>query len=64
MKSIHDKINNYDHDILKYKETINKIDDKMKIYEDYNKKYQLWIEKEEMETEVLINFINFLNSSK
>ena len=64
LKSIHDKINNYDHDILKYKETINKIDDKMKIYEDYNKKYQLWIEKEEMETEVLINFINFLNSSK
>ena len=64
MKSIHDKIKNYDHDILKYKETINKIDDKMKIYEDYNKKYQLWIEKEEMETEVLINFINFLNSSR
>ena len=64
MKSIHDKIKNYDHDILKYKETINKIDDKMKIYEDYNKKYQLWIEKEEMESEVLINFINFLNSSR
>lgn len=64
MKSIHDKINNYDHEIRKFKETINKIDDKMKIYEECNKKYQLWIEKEEMESEILINFINFLNSRK
>ena len=64
MKKIRDKINNYNKDIQKYKHKINKIDEQIKNYENCNQLYEKWIEKEEEETEYLINMLNFkfLNS--
>jgi hypothetical protein len=62
MKSIYDRINSDTREIQKINEKIVKIDEKIKIHEELNKKYELWIEKEEEESEFLINMINFLNS--
>ena len=62
MKSIYDRINSDTKEIQKINEKIVKIDEKIKIHEEFNKKYELWIEKEEEESEFLINMINFLNS--
>ena len=64
MKNICDKINNNSNEIQKLNEKIIKIEEKIRIHEEYNKKYELWIEKEEEETQLLINMINFLNNSR
>jgi hypothetical protein len=62
MKLIYDKINNKNDEIQKINEKIITIDEKIKNYEECCKKYQIWIEKEEKESEDLMNMINFLNS--
>ena len=59
MKKIRDKINSYNKDIEKYKNKINKIDEQIKNYEECNKTYEKWIEKEEEESEYLVNMLNF-----
>ena len=64
MKNICDKINANTNEIQKLNERIIKIDEKIKIQEEYNKKYELWIEKEEEEAELLINMLNFLNNQR
>ena len=63
MKKIRDKINKNAKEIQKVNEKINKLDEQFKEYENCNKQYDLWIEKEEEESEMLINMLNFLNSN-
>ena len=64
MKNICDQINNTASEIKKLNERIMTIDDKIQIYEECSKKYELWIEKEEEENELLINMLNFLNNNR
>ena len=64
MKKIKDKINQSAKDIQKTNEKINKLDEQIKEYENCSKQYEMWIEKEEEESEILINMINFLNSNR
>ena len=64
IKNIYDKINSKTKEIQKINEKINKIDDKIKSHEEFNKKYELWIEKEEEESVFLTNMLNFLNSNR
>ena len=64
MKIVCDKIKNNSFEIQKLNEEIMKIDYKIKDCEKYNKKYELLIEKEEEESDVLIKMINFLNNTK
>ena len=64
MKSFYEYIDSTTKEIEKINERINKIDSKIKNYEECNKKYELLIEKEEEESEILVNMLNFLNESK
>ena len=64
IKKIKDKINQNAKDIQKTNEKINKLDEQIKEYENCSKQYEMWIEKEEEESEILINMINFLNSNR
>ena len=64
MKKVRDKINQNAKEIQKVNEKINKLDEKIKEYENCNKQYDIWIEKEEEESEMLINMLNFLNSNR
>ena len=61
-KHIYDKINNKTDEIQKINEKIITIDEQTKNYEECCKKYQILIEKEEKESDDLMNMINFLNS--
>ena len=61
MKKIRDKINQNAKEIQKTNEKINKLDEQIKGYKNFNKQYEEWIEKEEEESEMLINMINYLN---
>ena len=61
MKKIRDKINQNAKEIQKTNEKINKLDEQIKEYQNFNKQYEEWIEKEEEESEMLINMINYLN---
>ena len=63
MKKIKDKINQNAKEIQRVNEKINKLDEQFKEYENCNKQYDIWIEKEEEESEMLINMLNFLNSN-
>ena len=63
MKKIKDKINQNAKEIQRVNEKINKLDEQYKEYENCNKQYDIWIEKEEEESEMLINMLNFLNSN-
>jgi len=63
-KNINDKINNKNIEINKINDKINEIDKKIKTMDEINKRYLLWIEKEEEESEILINMINFLSNNK
>jgi flagellar motility protein MotE (MotC chaperone) len=64
IKNICDKINRNTNEIQKMNEKIINLEEKIKIQEEYNKKYELWIEKEEEESELLINMLNFLNNQR
>ena len=63
MKKIRDKINQNAKEIQQTNERINKLDEQIKEYEMFNKQYDDWIEKEEEESEMLINMLNFLNNN-
>ena len=63
MKYIYDKIIYNNQEIKKLNEKIVELDKNIKTYQEYNKKYELWIEKEESESEILINMLNFLNNN-
>ena len=63
MKKISDKIEQNAKEIQKTNEKINKLDEQIKEYEKFNKQYEIWIEKEEEESEMLINMINYLNNN-
>ncbi len=63
MKKISDKIAQNAKEIQKTNEKINKLDEQIKEYEKFNKQYEIWIEKEEEESEMLINMINYLNNN-
>ena len=64
MKKIRDKINQNAKEIQRVNEKINNLDEQIKEYENCNKQYDMWIEKEEEESEMLINMLNFLNSNR
>ena len=63
-KNINDKINKNNIEINKINEKINEMDKKILSMDETNKRYLLWIEKEEEESEILINMINFLSNNK
>ena len=43
-------------------EKIKDLDNNIQKCEEINKKYLLWIEKEENESEILMNLLNYLNN--
>ena len=63
-KNINDKINNKNIEINKINDKINEMDKKIQTMNEINKKYLLCIEKEEEETEILINMMNFIINNK
>ena len=62
MKNIWDKINYKSKEIKIINEKIKELDNNIQKCEEINKKYQLWIEKEENENEILMNLLNYLNN--
>ena len=54
IKNVFDKININSNEIQKINKKILNFEEKIKIQEETNKKYELWIEKEEEESELLI----------
>ena len=63
-KNINDKINKNNIEINKINDKINEMDKKIQTMDETNKRYLLWIEKEEEESEILINMLNFLSNNK
>ena len=63
MKNIWDKINYNSKEIKRINSKIEELDKNIQKYQEYNKKYQLWIEKEESESEILMNLLNYLNNN-
>ena len=63
IKNINDKINYNINEIKLTKEKIGELNKKIEELEECNKTYKLWIEKEEMENEMLMTMLNFLNSN-
>ena len=61
MKNIIGRINFNEKEIEKTKENIVDLDKKIKEYEESNKIYNAWIEKEEAESEILNNMLIYLN---
>jgi len=64
MLNICHKINSCTSEIQKINERLKKVDSKMKDYEKINKQYETWIEKEEEESIMLEEMLNFLNEQK
>ena len=63
MKNIWDKINYNSAEIKNINGKITELDINVQKYEEFNKKYLLWIEKEENESEILMNLLNYLNNN-
>ena len=64
MKAIVNRINWNTNEMKKINEKIMKIEEKIQNYQEINKKYELWIGKEEEESELLTNMLNFLISDR
>ena len=64
MKHISEKINFNIKEIKRMNEKIVDLDKKTKEIEEYDKKYQLWIEKENTENEILLNVLNYIYNQK
>ena len=63
-KAIYEKIQKKDKEIMKLKDKINHINNLIQSYNNENKKYEKWIEKEENEGEFLRQMLNFLIKNK
>ena len=64
MKNISEKIKFNIKEIERVNDKIVDLDKKIKEIEEYDKKYELWIEKENTENEILLNVLNYIYSQK
>ena len=63
-KGIYEKIDKKEKEIKKLNEKINQLSSKIHSFQEENKKYEIWIEKEESEGELLRHMLNFLTKNK